>query len=31
MKFKRIRIPGEDEVDLARVVERSSNWRDALG
>jgi 2,5-furandicarboxylate decarboxylase 1 len=31
MKFKRIRIPGEDDVDLARVIERSSNWRDALG
>jgi 2,5-furandicarboxylate decarboxylase 1 len=31
MKFKRIRVPGEDEVDVARVVERSSNWRGALG
>ena len=31
MKFKRIRIPGEDDVDLARVIERSSNWRDVLG
>jgi 2,5-furandicarboxylate decarboxylase 1 len=33
MKFKRIRVPGEDEVDLARVVGAapSSQWRDTVG
>jgi 2,5-furandicarboxylate decarboxylase 1 len=33
MKFKRIRVPGEDEVDLARVVSASpsGSWRKAIG
>jgi 2,5-furandicarboxylate decarboxylase 1 len=33
MKFKRIRVPGEDQVDLARVVSAgpSTKWRDAVG
>jgi 2,5-furandicarboxylate decarboxylase 1 len=33
MKFKRIRVPGEDEVDLARVISASASqsWRDAIG
>jgi len=33
MKFKRIRVPGEDQVDLARVVSTgpSTKWRDAVG
>jgi len=33
MKFKRIRVPGEDEVDLARVISTSASqsWRDAIG
>jgi hypothetical protein len=33
MKFKRIRVPGEDEVDLSRVVSDapSQSWRKAIG
>ena len=31
MKFKRIRVPGEDEVDLDKVVTRGTDWREALG
>jgi len=33
MKFKRIRVPGEDEVDLSRVVSTapSQSWRKAIG
>jgi 2,5-furandicarboxylate decarboxylase 1 len=33
MKFKRIRVPGEDDVDLARVIGAgpSAKWRDAVG
>ncbi len=33
MKFKRIRVPGEEEIDLDRVVgkESSAKWRDAVG
>jgi 2,5-furandicarboxylate decarboxylase 1 len=31
MKFTRIRVPGEDEVDLARVVTASADWRKAVG
>ena len=33
MKFKRIRVPGEDTVDLAKVVAPgpSASWRKALG
>ena len=30
MKFKRIRVPGEDDVDLAAVVMSGSDWRAAL-
>jgi 2,5-furandicarboxylate decarboxylase 1 len=32
MRFKRIRVPGEDEVDLDRVVDSVSaaNWRQKL-
>jgi 2,5-furandicarboxylate decarboxylase 1 len=31
MKFKRIRVPGELDVDLAQVVAPGSDWRAALG
>jgi 2,5-furandicarboxylate decarboxylase 1 len=31
MKFKRIRVPGEESVNLAEVVARGSDWRAALG
>jgi 2,5-furandicarboxylate decarboxylase 1 len=33
MKFKRIRVPGEDDVDLARVIGAGpgAKWRDAVG
>jgi 2,5-furandicarboxylate decarboxylase 1 len=33
MKFKRIRVPGEDEVDVARVISAaaSGSWRKAIG
>jgi 2,5-furandicarboxylate decarboxylase 1 len=33
MKFKRIRVPGEDEVDLTRVISAtpSQSWRKAIG
>lgn len=33
MKFKRIRVPGEDEVDLTRVISTSASasWRNAVG
>ena len=33
MKFKRIRVPGEDQIDLAKVVGPvpSQSWRKALG
>jgi 2,5-furandicarboxylate decarboxylase 1 len=31
MKFKRIRVPGELDVDLAKVVAPGSDWRTALG
>jgi 2,5-furandicarboxylate decarboxylase 1 len=27
MKFKRIRVPGEDAVDLGRVIDPTANWR----
>ena len=30
MKFKRIRVPGEESVDLAEVVAPGSDWRAAL-
>jgi 2,5-furandicarboxylate decarboxylase 1 len=33
MRFKRIRVPGEDEVDLVRVISAtpSQSWREAIG
>ncbi|MBV8097197.1 MAG: UbiD family decarboxylase [Acetobacteraceae bacterium] len=31
MKFKRIRVPGEEEVDLGRVVAQGTDWRSTLG
>jgi 2,5-furandicarboxylate decarboxylase 1 len=30
MKFKRIRVPGEESVDLDRVVNAAQGWREAL-
>ena len=31
MKFKRIRVPGEEDVDLAKVVVPGTRWREAIG
>jgi 2,5-furandicarboxylate decarboxylase 1 len=33
MKFKRIRVPGEDKIDLAKAVRPvpAASWRKALG
>lgn len=31
MKYKRIRVPGEEDLDLARVLAPGSDWRAALG
>ena len=31
MKFKRIRVPGEAEVDLDAVLAPGANWREAVG
>jgi len=31
MKFKRIHVPGEAEVDLATAIDPSANWRTATG
>ena len=31
MKFKRIRVPGEDTVDLQAVIARGRDWHSALG
>jgi 2,5-furandicarboxylate decarboxylase 1 len=31
MTFKRIRVPGEEAVDLAKVVVPGTAWRDAIG
>ena len=31
MKFKRIQVPGEAEVDLAAVIAPGADWRTALG
>jgi 2,5-furandicarboxylate decarboxylase 1 len=30
LKYKRIRVPGEDTVDLAEVIDESADWRKAL-
>ena len=31
MTFKRIRVPGEETIDVAETIKRSGvNWRDAL-
>ena len=30
LKFKRIAVPGEDEVDLAKVIDSGADWRKAL-
>jgi 2,5-furandicarboxylate decarboxylase 1 len=31
MKFKRIRVPGEEAVDLAKVTGPNRSWREAIG
>jgi 2,5-furandicarboxylate decarboxylase 1 len=31
MKYKRIRVPGEENVDLTKVVAHGSDWRTAIG
>ncbi len=31
MKFKRIRVPGEAEVDLDAVLASGADWRAAIG
>ncbi len=31
MKYKRIRVPGQEEVDLRQVVAPGSDWREAFG
>lgn len=31
MKFKRIRVPGEEEVDLTAVIRPEADWRQAMG
>ena len=31
MKFKRIRVPGEETVDLAKVTVANRSWREAIG
>ena len=30
MTFKRIRVPGEEKIDLSKVVAAGVNWRAAL-
>ena len=30
LKYKRIRVPGEDAVDLAKVIDASADWRKAI-
>jgi hypothetical protein len=30
MKFKRIAVPGEDAVDLARDIDVAADWRKAM-
>jgi 2,5-furandicarboxylate decarboxylase 1 len=31
LKFKRIRVPGEEAVDLGQVIEDGADWRKAIG
>jgi 2,5-furandicarboxylate decarboxylase 1 len=31
LKFKRIRVPGEETVDLGQVIEDGADWRKAVG
>ena len=31
MKFKRISVPGQAEVDLAAAIDRDADWRTAAG
>jgi 2,5-furandicarboxylate decarboxylase 1 len=30
LKFKRIRVPGEEAVDLGKVIDEKADWRKAL-
>ena len=30
LKYKRIRVPGEDAVDLAKVIDEGADWRSAI-
>ncbi len=30
LKYKRIRVPGEDTVDLGKVIDAGADWRSAL-
>jgi len=31
LKYKRIRVPGEEEVDLAKVIDEGADWRKSVG
>jgi 2,5-furandicarboxylate decarboxylase 1 len=31
MRFKRIRVPGEDSVDLGRALDPNADWRKVHG
>ncbi|MBO0712470.1 MAG: UbiD family decarboxylase [Acetobacteraceae bacterium] len=31
LKYKRIRVPGEKDVDLAKVIDEAADWRNAIG
>ena len=31
LKYKRIRVPGEEAVDLAKVIDEAADWRKAIG
>jgi hypothetical protein len=30
LKYKRIHVPGEETVDLAKVIDEGADWRKAL-
>ena len=30
LKYKRIRVPGEEAVDLAKVIDDGADWRKAI-